>query len=292
MNVLEKLKQQGHLLLDGSMGACLIAKKIDTRRIAGLSLSDPQSIKEVHTGYLEAGCDVILTNTFSSNEMNLNYNGITAAQASKAGVDLARECVSAYKDRFVAYDVGPSGNVPMNLKDMRSWEYYTKFFTEQLESAFEAGVDLVLVETMFSAYEALGALKAAKQLDEKMPVFVSMTFTAKGRTNMGDKLENALKMMIDNGADAVGMNCSLTPKDMLPLIEQAKTIVGDFPLLAEPNRGEPKTAPDGTTSYEMSAEDFAKDTFALKEAGADIIGGCCGADKACMERIAALLGKR
>lgn len=293
MNVEEKYKAQGYLLLDGSMGAVLIGKQIASKEILGLSFTQPQLIQEIHEGYLAAGSDVILTNSFNVNEMNLRHNGLTATQAAKQSVRLARECARRHTDRFVAYDVGPSGKIAMTKQDMRNPLYYAPLFKEQLESALAEGIDLIIIETMFSLAEAQGALMAAKELcRDLVPVFVSMTFGKTMRTAMGDTLEEALVALKACGANAVGINCTLTPAEMTALIEYAKRLLPSFPLLAQPNRGEPQTMRDGTTTYAMPAEDFARDTLKLYDAGATIIGGCCGADKTCIANIAAGLKRK
>ena len=232
-----------------------------------LNLTDPDLIRSVHRGYLDAGSRVIYANTFGANRLKLARSGHSVAEVVAAGVCLAREC-AAGTHALVALDVGPLGALLSPLGTLPFEEAYD-LFAEVMTAGADA--DLIVIETMTDLYEVRVALLAAKERTA-LPVFVTMSFESGGRTFTGCTVEAMARTVEGLGADAVGINCSLGPDELLPLIRRLKQSTR-LPVIAKPNAGLPDPV---TGRYSIGPEAFAASVSTLVSAGADIIGGCCG----------------
>ncbi len=265
------------LLLDGGMGSLLIAAGLERGEPAeGWNLEHPERVVAAHRGYVDAGCDVVHTNTFGATPVKLAASGLAGRcrEVNAAAVELARR--AAGRGVFVAGDVGPTGVFLPPVGDA-SEKLYRQAFGEQVEALVAAGVDLIAIETMYDVREALAAAEVA--LATGLPVFASMTFEAKRRgtfTMMGDPLVPSLRALAAAGVDAVGLNCSVGSGAMLAMVREAAGSV-DRPLVAQPNAGRPRATADGV-AYDADPETFARDLAAMVEAGARVVGGCCGTD--------------
>lgn len=282
MTLKEKLKN-GILILDGAMGTEL--------QNAGLpagtapeewNLTRPEEVEKVHRAYLSAGADIILANTFGVNP--LKYGDRTEELVS-AAISIAKRAVRGFKDRFVALDLGPTGKLLKPLGDL-DFEDAVKCFKRVVKAAAEAGADLVFAETMNDIYEAKAAVLAAKEACG-LPVFASMVFGADMKTMTGCSPETAVAVLEGLGADALGVNCSLAPKDMEGVVGRMLAR-SSTPIIVKPNAGLPFVE-DGKTLYRLGAEEFAADMTELARAGARCLGGCCGTSPEYISRLSAAL---
>jgi 5-methyltetrahydrofolate--homocysteine methyltransferase len=270
------LVKQRVVLFDGAMGTMLIAQGL-SRGVAPekWNIERPEVVEEIHQAYFSAGSDVVQTNTFGGNRFKLRDKQLEddLVKVNQTAVKLAREVCPPGK--FIAGDVGPSGKLmaPFGPHDVREME---AVFKEQGRILVEAGVDLISIETMFSLEEALAALRAIKGITD-LPIFVSLTFDLKPKgffTLMGETPEECVKALEENGADVLGSNCQLGSREMVDLIRELRRWT-NVPVIAQPNAGSPVVR-GGETVYEQSPPEFANDILRIVDAGAHVVGGCCG----------------
>jgi 5-methyltetrahydrofolate--homocysteine methyltransferase len=283
----EILAQKSFLLLDGGMGTVLQQKGLTPGGVPELlNLTNPELIRSVHRDYIDAGSRVIYTNTFGANSLKLARAGADTASVVSAAVAIAREAAGD-TGTLTALDVGPLGEL---LEPMGSlpFERACEVFREMIAAGTAAGADLIAIETMTDLQEARAALLAAKECSS-LPVFVTMSFDETGRTFTGCTAASMARTLEGLGADAVGLNCSLGPDKLAPLLREVSENTR-LPVIAKPNAGLPDPV-DGR--YDMGPEDFVQAMLACVEAGASIAGGCCGTTPDYIRRLkAALAGRR
>jgi homocysteine S-methyltransferase len=267
------------------MGTMLYARGIFINRCYDeLNLSQPELVREIHAEYLQAGAEVIETNTFGANAFRLEMHGLKdkVREINLAGVRLARECVNQIREKqaseaFVAAAIGPLG-VRLEPLGKVGLDEARAAFAEQIRALVEGGpgvgADLLVIETMTSLAEAEQAILAARSVDPKVPVVVMMTVDEEGNCLDGTSAETAAVKLTEWGADALGCNCSAGPATVLSVIERMRPVTSK-PLAAMPNAGIPR-AVEGRTIYLTSPEYMASFTRKLVKAGASIVGGCCG----------------
>jgi 5-methyltetrahydrofolate--homocysteine methyltransferase len=268
------------LLLDGGLGTCFIAMGLEQGRAPeAWNLEHPDRVLEVHQRYVDAGSDIIQTNTFGGSPLRLASCGLAGrcSEVNLAAVELARkaagDCV------LVAGSVGPTGRFLAPRGDATE-QQLEEALREQVQVLARAGVDLLSIETMYDVREALAAVRAAR--DTGLAMLCSMTFEVHPRgvfTIMGNRLAPSLRAMHEAGATAVGFNCTVASSAMLTMVEQAHEQLPLVPLVAEPNAGQPLTTPSGLR-YDANPEKFAADIGKMIRAGARVVGGCCGTDDA------------
>ena len=275
----------GTVLCDGAMGTMLYARGIFINRCYDeLNLSQPELVREIHAEYLQAGAEVIETNTFGGNAFRLETHGLRdkVREINVAGVKLARECVNQIREKqaseaFVAAAIGPLG-VRLEPLGKVGLDEARAAFAEQISALMEGGpgvgADLLVIETMTSLAEAEKAILAARSVAPRVPEVVMMTVDEEGNCLDGSSAETAAIKLTEWGADAVGCNCSAGPATVLSVIERMRPVT-DKPLAAMPNAGIPR-AVEGRTIYLTSPEYMASFTRKLVKAGASIVGGCCG----------------
>jgi homocysteine S-methyltransferase len=275
----------GTVLCDGAMGTMLYARGIFINRCYDeLNLSQPELVREIHAEYLQAGAEVIETNTFGGNAFRLEMHGLKdkVREINVAGVRLARECVNQIREKqaseaFVAAAIGPLG-VRLEPLGKVGLDEARAAFAEQIRALVEGGpgvgADLLVIETMTSLVEAEQAILAARSVAPKVPVVVMMTVDEEGNCLDGSSAETAAIKLTQWGADAVGCNCSAGPATVLSVIERMRPVTNK-PLAAMPNAGIPR-AVEGRTIYLTSPEYMASFTRKLVKAGASFVGGCCG----------------
>lgn len=269
MRFSDELKK-GHLYFDGSMGSLLIQKGIKSEGDPSiLNITEPKAIQDIHKAYADSGSNYVTTNTFGANKYKLEGSGFTVDEIISAGVGIAREAVPS---KGVALDIGPTGRLLNPMGQMTFDEAYD-VFKEQVLAGVKAGADLVIIETMSDLMEAKIALLAVKE-NSDLPVVVTMTFQENGRTLSGSPADVVAFTLEANGADAVGINCSTGPDKMVPLVE-AMYKVTTLPILVQPNAGLPRHI-EGSVAYDLSVEDYVPQMTTLADAGAQILGGCCG----------------
>ncbi len=257
------------LMLDGGMGTTLQAMGLPPGGVPELlNLNEPEMIASVHRAYVDAGAQVVYTNTFGANALKLRRTGKTVDEIVSAAVRLAKDAVG--ERAKVALDVGPLGEL-LEPMGQRTFESAYDLFAEVMQAGESAGADLIVIETMSDLYETKAALLAAKETTS-LPVFVTMSFEESGRTFTGCTVESMARTLEGLGADAIGVNCSVGPdqlKDVLTVLCRSTRL----PVIAKPNAGLPDPV-DG--SYSMGPAEFGKILSEYADLGVTIFGGCCG----------------
>jgi methionine synthase / methylenetetrahydrofolate reductase(NADPH) len=269
---LEKIDKRP-LVCDGAMGTMLYSKGISLNQCFDeLNSGKPQLVKEIHVAYVKAGAEVIETNTFGANKYRLEKFGLgeRVREFNLAGARLAREV--AGDDLYVAGAVGPLG-VLLEPLGLTSREEARAAFRQQIAALVEAGVDLVIVETMMDLNEAHQALLAARELGQ-FPVAVQMTVRDDGSTPTGTLPEDFARALDEWGADLIGVNCSVGPAAVQETLERIAAVT-ERRLVAQPNAGMPRTV-EGRNLYLCSPEYMAGYARQFIQTGARLVGGCCG----------------
>jgi len=272
------LDERPTVLADGAMGTMLFA--------AGLqfgdppeawNLSHPDVVRRIHRSYLEAGSRILMTNTFGGNRQRLslhNLQGRVAELNRTAAILLRGEVAAAGGDALVAGDIGPTGSIlaPTGTLD---YEEAVDIFAEQAAALAAGGVDLLWVETMSDLAEIKAAIEGARRVAPHLPVIATMTFDTRGHTMMGVSPEGAVAALDAWGADAVGGNCGNGPDELLTVIQRMHAAAPDVRLVAKSNAGMPELV-DMRAVYRTDPATMAACAAQMRDAGATIIGGCCG----------------
>lgn len=266
----EALAGRAYLLFDGGMGTLVQAAGLHTIHAVPdlLNLTHPEAIVAIQRQYVEAGADCITTNTFNTNRLKLANAGATVAEVYAAAAANARAAGAP----LVAGDIGPTGALLEPLGTLTFDEAFD-IFSEQACAAEAAGCDLIVVETMADLLEAKAAVLAAVE-STALPVFATMTFGEDGRTFLGTTPAIAATTLSALGASAVGLNCSLGPTELAPLVGELAPHDRAL-VMAQPNAGLPRIQ-DGETVFDVGPSEFAQAMEAILDAGATVIGGCCG----------------
>ncbi|MGA3213023.1 MAG: bifunctional homocysteine S-methyltransferase/methylenetetrahydrofolate reductase [Terriglobales bacterium] len=266
---------RGPVLADGAMGTLLYAKGIFINRCYDeLNLSQPDLIREIHHEYLQAGAEIIETNTFGANSFRLARHGLVdrLRDINLAGVSLARESSKAFS-AYIAGAVGPLG-LRIEPLGKTSFAEARDAFRRQIAALAEGGVDLLVLETFGYLEELHQALLAARDVDPKIPVIAQVTIDEEGDCLDGATPETFCEKLTAWGADVVGINCSVGPVAMLDAIERVAKIT-TRPLSVQPNAGPPSNV-EGRNIYMCSPEYMANYARSFLAAGARVVGGCCG----------------
>jgi methionine synthase / methylenetetrahydrofolate reductase(NADPH) len=275
-NFLSSISSQT-LLADGAMGTMLHARGVGFDKCFDeLNLANPSAVAEIHRAYIEAGAQLVITNTFGANRFKLTKHGLEdkVVEINKAGVDLAKRVVAAsFRDVLVAGDVGPLG-VRIAPYGRVKPETAREAFAEQIRALAESGVDLIVIETFSDLYEIREAITAARETCD-LPVVASVTFTRDDRTLLGDGPMKVARMLQECGVDVIGVNCSGGPAQLLRLLKQMIQAVPSGKFWIKPNAGWPEQV-SGRIMYPAEAEYFGEYALSFREAGASIVGGCCG----------------
>lgn len=272
------LAQNRPLLSDGAMGTMLHARGVGFDECFDeLNLTNPAVVADVHREYIEAGAQIIQTNSFGANRYKLEKHGLEdkVDEINRAAVELARRVVLAsFKDVLIAGDIGPLGVrlVPFGRVQL---EEARDAFREQIGALVAAGVDLILIETMTDLYEAREAIAAAREVAPDLPVVASMTFTRDDRTLLGDSPAKVAKGLQLAGADLIGVNCSGGPNQLLRILKAFRQALPEGKFSVMPNAGWPQQV-GGRIMYPAGADYFGDYALALWQNGANLIGGCCG----------------
>ena len=258
------------IILDGGMGTQLQAAGLPMGQAPELwNLTEPEKVTAVHRRYVEAGSKVLYTNTFGVNRLKTARIGRSVRELVEGGVRCARAAAGTEEVR-VALDIGPLGQILEPLGTLKFEEAYD-IFREIVEAGRDAGADLIVIETMSDLYEVKAAVLAARE-NSALPVWVTMTFEANGRTFVGTTVSAMGLTLSGLGVDAMGFNCSLGPKELLPMIRELRRWT-DKPLILKPNAGLPDPA---TGEYRITPEEFAAELASAPEDGVRMLGGCCG----------------
>ncbi|MHC5228679.1 homocysteine S-methyltransferase family protein [Enterococcus sp. LJL99] len=266
MKILKEL-ETGHLLFDGAMGTMLQKMGLPI----GLepeyfNLSYPETVTKIHQAYVQAGADIITANTFQANRIKLPQTEL--AEIIFAAIKLAKKA----QPKYVAYDMGPLGQLMAPMGTL-SFDTAYDIFKEQAILAEQAGADVIILETMSDLLETKTAILAIKE-NTQLPIFCTMTFQEDGRTFVGTDPVTAVITLQSLGINAVGVNCSLGPKELLPVVE-AMLNYAKIPVIVQANAGLPEIE-NGQTVYRISVKEYGAAVKSLLEKGVRIVGGCCG----------------
>lgn len=271
-NIMDRIGREW-LFFDGGTGSILQEKGLQPGELPETwNLLHPDRILDLHRGYLEAGADIYNTNTFGANRLKFPEN---LDEIVTAAVKLAKEArtqAGRDEDAYVALDIGPTGKLLAPMGDL-SFDDAVDIFGEVVRIGAREGADLVLIETMNDSYEAKAAVLAAKENCD-LPVFITCVFDGSGKMLTGGTPESMVAMLEGLGVDALGVNCSLGPAQMIPIVERLVK-AAHVPVLVNPNAGLPKSV-DGRTVYDVGPEEFAGYMKQIAELGAAAVGGCCG----------------
>ena len=238
-------------LFDGAMGTTLQAMGLQPGELPELwSLTHREDLVGIHRSYLQAGADFLKTNTFGANRFKLEGTGHSVEEVVSAGVRNAQQAVEECGHGLVFLDIGPTGKLLRPLGEL-DFEDAVSVFGEMVHAGVMAGADAILIETMSDIYEAKAALLAAKEYSD-LPVFVTMTFDQDGKLLTGGSIEVAVAVLEGLGADAIGFNCGLGPKQMAALLPKLREATG-LPIVVNPNAGLPVER-DGKTCYDITPD--------------------------------------
>ena len=279
------------VIADGAMGTMLFS--------AGLqfgdppeawNVSEPDLVRRIHRSYLEAGSQILMTNTFGCNRLRLALHGLDTrvAELNQTAAILLRAEVDANgSDALVAGDIGPSGAI-MAPTGTLDYDEAVDLFAEQAEALVAGGVDLIWIETMSDLTEIKAAIQGVRRVAPGIPLITTMTFDTRGRTMMGVTPEQAVIALDAWGADAVGGNCGNGPDEIVTVIERMHAVAPHVRLVAKSNAGMPELV-DMRAVYKSEPSAMAVQALAMRVAGATIIGGCCGSTPDHLRAIAGLV---
>ena len=278
-DILSRLKSGRVIVADGAMGTML--------QDAGLPvggspeawlLENPDPVRGVHSAYVEAGAELILTCTFGGTRTRLEQPGLAerVAEVNRRAVEIARE--AAGSDVYVAGDIGPLGEFLAPLGAL-AYEQAVDIFAEQAAALAEAGVDVLYIETMSALDEVQAAVEGAQRAESGLPIFATLSFDSHGRTNMGVRPEQAAETLLAMGVDALGANCGATLEMTEGAVTKMREVAPDAILIVKPNAGMPRMV-GREVVYDAAPEDMAEYARKFIALGALVVGGCCGSTPA------------
>ena len=274
-------------LLDGATGSNLRAAGMPAGVFSETWVrTHPDVLQALQRAYVDAGSEIVLAPTFGANRVLLAHHGLEheVEPLNRALVALSREAVSM--DALVAGDITTTGEPVLPGEDA-AYRRLLDVYTEQAEALLAAGVDLFFIETLMGLTEGMAALEAVRALCD-LPVLCSFSVQADGKCYFDGSIFDAAEILPELGADAIGVNCSNGP-DLLDSVVRGVKAVSPVPILAKPNAGLPVMTDDGRAVYSMGPEAFAAHTKALVDAGASLLGGCCGTTPAHIQALKAIL---
>lgn len=274
MDILQEL-QNRILFCDGGMGSLLQEAGLKPGELPGTwNITHPEELVKIHKAYLEAGADIVTTNTFGVDRLKYNENTeFQLESVIRAAVTNAKEAIrQSGKQAWIGLDMGPTGKLLKPMGDL-AFEDCCAIYREVVEIGADAGADFVLIETMSDSYETKAAVLAAKE-GCNLPVFVTVTFDERGKLLTGGSPASIVAMLEGLDVDVLGMNCGLGPVQMKEILKDILE-VSSIPVMINPNAGLPRSE-NGKTVYDIDAAHFAKTEEEIVDMGARIVGGCCG----------------
>lgn len=274
----ELLRSTTPIVADGGMGTMLFAMGLERGDAPERwNIIQPEKVRKIHRGYIEAGAQIILTNSFGGSRYRLQSHGLAerAHDLNRAAAKLARaEADAASHPVVVAGSIGPTGQMLAPLGDL-SAEDAKAAFAEQAAALADGGVDVFWIETMSALEEVRAAREGCAEAAPGIPCVATMTFDTKGRTMMGVKPEQALAALAEMDLIALGANCGNGPDELEAVIEKMHAAGASLPLIAKANAGVPRME-SGATVYDASPQDMAAYARRVRDLGATVIGTCCG----------------
>lgn len=273
MSIKDKIGKE-RLFFDGAMGTLLQEKGLKAGELPEKwNITNEDIIYNIHKSYIDAGCNILKSNTFGANSLKLNTEEFSVEKVVAKSVEIAKKAaLTTDNEAYVALDLGPTGKL---LKPYGELAFETAYclYKEQVTAGARAGADLVLIETMGDTYEIKAAVLAAKENCD-LPIIVTMIFDQKGKLLTGADIKTAVFILEGLGIDAIGFNCGFGPQQMLRILPKLKKYTS-LPIVINPNAGLPECV-NGVTEFNVTPDIFAKDMAELASNGAHILGGCCG----------------
>lgn len=284
------MTQEGVVLLDGATGSNLMKAGLPRGVSAEQWVTEhPDVLQELQRAYVEAGSKIVYAPTFAANRISLANFGLES-QVEQLNTRLVKISKEAVEGRaFVAGDLTTTGQL-MEPKGDMTYEKLYHAYQEQVRALADAGADLLVAETMLSVEETIVALDAAQSVCQ-LPVMCTLSLEADGTAMYGGSAVEAVVSLQEMGAAAVGLNCSVGPDQLESVVRNMKE-AATVPVIAKPNAGMPSINEKGEAVYSMNEDDFARYTKILVEAGAGIVGGCCGTTPDYIRKLAQILGLR
>lgn len=260
------------LLFDGAMGTMIKSYGLDINNsIETYNFTEEEMIKRIHREYINAGADIITTNTFGANEIRFKNDKYDIEEVISKGIKVAKEARKGNEGILIAYDIGPTGVGVKPIGGLNFDEAY-EIFKKQIIIAVENEVDLILIETVLNLEECKTAIKAAKDYSN-LPILCTFTLNKDGKLFDGSKIENAIKEVDKLDVEAIGINCSPGVKDIYIITEKIKALTGKD-IMVQPNT---RCYMNNSKTYiEINEKEFSEEILKCIEKGATIIGGCCG----------------
>jgi 5-methyltetrahydrofolate--homocysteine methyltransferase len=266
------------VIFDGAMGTMLQRAGLQPGDIPETyNIVHPEIVRDIHKHYVEAGADVVTTNTFQANELKLKDCPYSVEDIISHGVKVARDSGA----KWVALDIGPLGQL-MEPMGTIAFEKAYEIFKRQVVAGASAGADIILIETISDLYEAKAAILAAKE-NSSLPVLCTMTYQKDRRTFIGTDSITATYVLQGLGVDGLGVNCSLGPAELIPVVNEILRH-SKVPVMIQPNAGLPRVVGEETV-YDITSQEFGNYVKAMAESGARIIGGCCGTSPEFIKRV-------
>jgi 5-methyltetrahydrofolate--homocysteine methyltransferase len=283
--IMERIASGEKLVADGATGTNLKQRGLDpTSSAEQWVLENPGEIVRLHTDFIEAGSDIILTSTFGGTGIRLEHTGTegNVNQVNSTAVELAKKA-KGDRNVYIAGSVGPTGVLMRPLGAMEKDQAYSEFET-QIKHLFDGGVDLLVIETFFALEEAEQAVSAAKRV-ASVPIVCSFTYDRGNRTMMGVKPQQMAAACHEWGVDIVGINCGRSLEENYQILQELRAAT-KLPIWFKPNAGLPDTDDDANSVYRLTPEEMGESTKLWVEAGASIVGGCCGTTPQHIKQIA------
>lgn len=270
---LKELIKKDILIFDGAMGTMLQKRGLKIGENPEiLNIKSPDIIEKIYIEYIESGSNLITTNTFGANEKKLKLYNLQVEEVIDSAINIAKRA-RGDKEVFIALDVGPIGELLEPIGTL-SFDKAYDIFKRQIIQGEKSGADVILFETMTDLYELKAAVLAAKE-NSGLPILCTMTFDENGRTFTGCLPESMVLVLEGLGVDALGVNCSVGPKQLKPIVEEICR-VSSIPVMVQPNAGLPTLSVDNEIKYDVTKEEFAENLCSFIDIGVSIVGGCCG----------------
>ncbi len=275
------------LFCDGGMGTLMQEMGLLGGQLPETwNLTRPESILSINQGYFEAGSDIVNTNTFGANR--LKYDNVEEIVEAAVSICMQARKNANRPDAYVALDIGPTGKLLEPMGDL-PFEEAVSIFSQVITTGAKAGADCIVIETMSDSYEAKAAILAAKESCD-LPIFVTTIFDEKGKLLTGGNVASTVAMLEGLGVDALGVNCGLGPKQMMPIVQEL-TQVASVPIIANPNAGLPHQK-NGKTFYDVKPHAFAQMMSEIADMGVQVLGGCCGTTPEFLEYMIDIVKKK
>jgi 5-methyltetrahydrofolate--homocysteine methyltransferase len=294
LTIQELLKNRHYVITDGAMGTVLFAAGLEQGDPPELwNLKHPERVAEVHQAYLQAGSQILLTNTFGGSRLRLALHNAESevSAANLAAAEILRKVADqSDKDIIVAGDIGPTGEVLTPYGEL-AFQDAKEAFREQASALIAGGVDLIWIETMSDLEEVRAAVEGTREVSKEIPMVTTMTFDTHGRTMMGVTPEQAFETLSGFGVTALGGNCGNGPEEIIDVVTKMRAIDQETILVAKANAGIPELV-KGKAVYRATPETMADYAIQSYQAGARVIGACCGSTPDHISAISQALSKQ